>query len=478
MGSVDNIGLYKPKAAISESSPEAEGFLDVLKSIGSVVSTVGQAVVPAVSTALLGPVGAPISAIAGTALGVLGKVCSESALDGAESSAEEMHANTDRMVKNGEVQRAVVAEATLQALEKLHKVNPAHPGLKRLHAHMGQSYDTMRPCLKVLAPHFKHHLIRAAAVLGCSTDIIEKSRAPTITSDRAQPIVSASQDTAESLFSGRRDFAIALLEPTKQLKGEEAFFDTVGSFFKKALEVSTPVLRETAAAGLVAISKRLAASSATESAAESGESADETNAATLVLKRAAMAECALQAVSTLNAQQLADLRISSDHDHHQESIKLMDFIKGAAQKIGGVVQKAAPIIINHVIPAVIKVATSTGGQESSKDASAALKVPYNDLWERNPQVGGFNGSNGSQQESTWGFAPQLDLARRITRQPSRICMHNEHEFGTTPCSAGVSVSAIPPADGALTEQHLVAARTDGLQRKDSNEDLPVYQIYD
>ncbi|KAJ4424703.1 hypothetical protein N0V82_000631 [Gnomoniopsis sp. IMI 355080] len=457
VGTVDGINLHKPVTAIGQESTldtatGEESFLDILKQVGGVVSKVGQAVVPTIASTFLGPMGGPVSGIAGAALGVLGRVCAESTQDGPESAPEQQLSAAAKVIEEGEAQRGVLAEATLQGVEKLHEVHgPHHPVLSKIHHDMAQTYSAIAPCVKQLAPHFKHELVRSAALIGCGTDFMAKSHAHITVSHKRKPIHDSTTQQAESAYGGGNAFAEGIMAPTKPLQGEEAFFETVGTYFSKGLQAAKPVLRASAVAGLQEIAKRLAASNTAESTVDAtSDDGHETAAAELVLHRAAMAESALQAVHKLSAQELASLEISGIDGNEANQESFFDFVKTAAQKIGGVVSKAAPVVIKTVLPAVLK-AVAGGGQESTRDGS-------------------LNGAQGSRL-----LQPQAEETLRP--RPSRINLFDQKAFGSNQLGQ-MAVGALLPKDGTLTEQDLLESRRNTLHTTETNQDLPVYQIYD
>lgn len=373
VGSVDGIDLHKPLAALTESALEGgeEGFLDVLKSIGSVAAKVGQVVVPTISTALLGPAGAPIGAIGGAALGFLGKVCSESLADGSVSPPEGIVSKAPALLGSGELQRGVLAEATLQGLQRLRRVDPYHPTLAKIDEEAQKTYDTIVPCIHKLAPHFKQGLIHTAAVVGCGTDYVVKNDTPIVTSNKRIEIGGRRPESASEEIDV---FGESLLAATKPVCGEEAFFEKVGDFFSKALEVAKPTLRAAGIAALNNVANRLGATGTTESAADSaGGSGSDIEAVKLVLKRAAAAESVLQAVGKLSRQELVSLNVPSGGCESAGEESFIDFVKSAAQTIGSVVMKAAPVVVNNVLPAVLKAVA--GGQESAPEAGPSPPSP-------------------------------------------------------------------------------------------------------
>ncbi|KAK7710650.1 hypothetical protein SLS64_005553 [Diaporthe eres] len=410
------------------ASGQEESFIDVFKKIGSVVSSVGQVVAPTVATALLGPAGAPVAAIAHAALGALGNVC-ESIQD-TESSK----------VMEGSPERGALADSALQTVVKLHRHNPGHPVLRKIHADMAQSYGQVAPAIPQLAETLKPALIKGATIVG-QTEYISKNKAPRSTDGRRRPIRSTIVG-AESA-GGSSAFEECILGDTKVVDGEEAFFENVGNFFSKGFQVAKPILRASAVAGLNAIATRLAASGKQESALDGSESSEESQAAKIVVQRAVMGESALQALRKLNDHELSSLTVPSEGESAQEE-SIGDFFKTAVQKIGGVVKAAAPIVINNVLPAVIK-AVQGSGQESAPESI---------------RTGGPSG-------------PQS-----LVRKQSHITLYDQHQ-GSALNNSFLSVSALLPSHGLMTADHVHEARGSApLHRCDSNEDLPVYHEYD
>lgn len=406
---------------------QEESFADVFKKIGSVVSSVGNVVVPGVATALLGPAGAPVAAIAHAALGALGNAC-ESGLDTDSSNIIE-----------GAPERGAMADAALQTVCKLHKHNPSHPVLRKIHSDMAQSYGQLAPAIPHLAEHLKPALIKGAAIVG-HTDYVAKNMHPRSTGQR-QPI--HSRIVGAESAGGSNAFEECILGDTKVVHGEEAFFENVGNFFAKGFQVAKPILRASAVAGLNAIATRLAASGKQESAMDSQELTEESQAAKLVVQRAVMGESALQALRKLDSRELNSLTVPSESAAEEESFG--DFFKSAVQTMSNVVKTVAPVVINHVLPAVVK-AVQGSRQESAAES--------------------FSGGLSASQPGM------------IIRKPSRFTLFNEHQVPSSN-PAYPSVSALLPSHGMMTADHVHQARESApLHRCDSNEDLPVYHEYD
>ncbi|KAL1850728.1 hypothetical protein Daus18300_012806 [Diaporthe australafricana] len=411
---------------------EEESFADIFRKIGSVVSSVGKVVVPTVATALLGPAGAPVAAIAHAALGALGNAC-ESTLDTDPSSAA-------HKVIEGAPERGVLAESALQTVMKLHKHNPSHPVLRKIHADMAQSYGQVEPAIPHLAEQLKPALIKGAAIVG-QTSYIAKNKAPRSTGGQRLPIRSTIVG-AESA-GGSNAFEECILGDTKVVAGEEAFFENVGNFLSKGFQVAKPILRASAVAGLNAIATRLAASGKQESALDGSDSDHESQAAKLVVQRAVMGESALQALGKLKEHELNSLTVPSESGAQEESFG--DFFKSAVQKIGSVVKTVAPVVINNVLPAVIKAVQGSGQESAAEGFGSALPGPRSSA---------------------------------LSRKPSRFTLYNGHQESTQN-QGFLSVSALLPSHGMMTADHVHEERESApLHRCDSNEDLPIYHEYD
>lgn len=411
-------------------SGQEESFIDVFKKIGSVVSSVGQVVAPGVATALLGPAGAPVAAIAHAALGALGTAC-ESTQDTDSSK-----------VMEGTAERGALADSALQTVVKLHnKHNPNHPVLRKIRADMAQSYGQAAPAIPRLAEHLKPVLIKSAAIVG-HTDYIAKNNAPRSTGGQRRPIRSTIVG-AESA-GGSSAFEECILGDTKVVNGEEAFFENVGNFLSKGFQVAKPFLQASAAAGLNAIANRLAASGKQESALDGSESSEESQAARLVVQRAVMGESALQALGKLDSHELSSLTIPSEGESAQEE-SFGDFFKTAVQKIGGVVSTVAPVVIKNVLPAVIKAVQGSGQESAPETIRTGLSAPQ----------------------------PAM-----LNRKKSQVLLYDQQQASTRN-QGFLSVSALLPSHGSMTADHVNEAREDApLHRCDSNEDLPVYHEYD
>ncbi|KAI0910811.1 trypsin-like cysteine/serine peptidase domain-containing protein [Ustulina deusta] len=307
---------------------QAEGFLDDFKRVGSVVASIGKRTVPFVSP-LFGPAGGAVSAIAGAALGAMANVCTESAMEGM---------STEKAVQ-GTAERAILAEASLQAVLKMAR----SPVTDKILGHMQITYTNLAPNVKYIAPKLAPGLLSSAYKITIDKNFIQKEKEVR----RLLPARALKGNWAESSF-GSNDFVDCMMQPTRPLEGEEAFFDQYINDMATALQATKNLLREETKSGLQRLSKILAESSFD---AESSLDNHDAQAAELVVKRAVMAEAALQAVMKLNKSELNELQLVTDQgDVHEEGF--IDFVKTVGQKIGSVVKDNIVPLTKTIVPLV------------------------------------------------------------------------------------------------------------------------------
>ncbi|KAI3316812.1 trypsin-like serine protease [Xylariaceae sp. AK1471] len=398
------------------NAEEAEGFFEVLRSVGSVVGTFGQKALPFVSP-LLGPLGGPVSAIAGAALGAMANACAESAMDGIVSPL-----TSPELVAKGTTERAILAEASLQAVLKMDQ----SPVTNKILGHMQNTYCNLAPNVKYIAPKLAPGLLSSAYKIAVDKNYVQKNEIQR----RTLPARPLRGDWAESSF-GSNDFVNGMMQPTRPLEGEEAFFDDFGRVMSSAFQFGKPLLQKGAKFGLNLLSKALAESSFD---AESSLDNHDAQAAELVAKRAIMGEAALQALMTLNKSELGSLQLVNDSgDIHEEGF--FDFIKTSAQKIGAVVKDTAATVIKAVVPIVVDALGKPTSQKERLKPSAAKSNP-----------------------SLRTKKSILNMAYDGTLKVSAL---GPHEV----------VSSLVRVEQQRTEDSILPS----LRRVDSNKDLPVFQ---
>jgi hypothetical protein len=277
----------------------------------------------------LGPVGAPIGALASVALGALGKLCAESAM-GTESTID------PSAPVHGLAQRAVLGEAALQAIMAMDKQMLHEEGIFDV---MSAVVHTMAPVIKKAAPHIMNIVMPAA--LNLATTALNQAKQ----SPGAEPAFSAGWPVDESILynssnvpvdyenSGVEAFATKLIGSMHD--GEDGAEGWFGDFISSALSKTGNVFVTAAKTGLPILLDQL---SQTESAMPSSPGA-ELPQLEGVAERAVLQEAALHAVLTLSPQKL-------------EEEGFFSIIGSVVKTFAPVVIKAAPSIIKAVGPIV------------------------------------------------------------------------------------------------------------------------------
>ncbi|KAK3934471.1 hypothetical protein QBC46DRAFT_454165 [Diplogelasinospora grovesii] len=361
-------------------SGEAESFFSVPKLVGSLASRVGKAALP-IASPLLGPLGVPISAVAGAALNAVSTACAESAYDGGSSSSSSSSSTTTAgasgllaKASQGTAERAVVAEAALQAVLSMDGQTELS---QKILGDMAQIYKTMARDVKLIAPKLTQGLLSGAYRMA-----VDKHQPRGLASGRSPlKLPSGAESAAESADGGpESEFVAAMLASTRVVEGEEAFFDFLGPLIHDGLRVAKPLLREGAKVGFGLLNRALAGSAVAESSFDDPD----IKAAELVTKRAIVAESALQAVMKLRQQELNAVKIPGEGEGGQEEA-FFNFVKSAAQKIGAVVKETAPAVIKAVLPIVVDAVTkkqpgnapAVSGQNTLTSTISSSKNGYN-----------------------------------------------------------------------------------------------------
>lgn len=391
---------------------QSEEFMDTFKKVAVVLSTVGQHALPLVSP-FGGRLGAPLTAIAGTALGAMAIACAESAMDETVLSL-----SSARKVAAGAMERAILAEASLQADLNMedNAVN------KKIRSDMENTYTNLAPDVKYIAPKLVPGLLNSASRINVKKNFWNQEEKQFCRPPPKPLTINGEESSIES-----NDFVDGMMQPTRPLEGEEAFFDCFGDMLQTAFQVEKPLLHEGTNAGLAILSKALADSNTdTESSIDSNE----TEAAELLAKRAIMGEAALQAVMKLTKAELTPLYLVNDDGYILEE-GFFDFVKTAAQKIGTVITDITPFVINTAVPVVI-------GALSKPATESAITKPLLNT-----------------------FQPTLRTRRSILSMVNDGTLQSPYEVATLQSRA----------EQLSTHGDTIQV----LRSVDSNEDLPVFQ---
>ncbi|KAJ7328993.1 hypothetical protein DFH08DRAFT_1084441 [Mycena albidolilacea] len=372
-----------------------EGFLDVLKAVGRI----GAGVLP-VASSLLGPVGIIVGTAAGGLLG---------AIAGQESTIAALATGTDP-VASGVAERAVLAEASLQAVVSLlndsERVHQNNPVVNKILAHMSDKYMRFAPNIDTLSTRLAPQLTE------CALDIASQRWTRAMTEPRREegafeplprkPLTGLPSQESGIDLGKQGAFVEGLISDTCPLPGgEEGAFDFLGSLITKAVSAAKPLVSKAAKAVVTDLLPKVVAhvvGSNTE-ATLSPVSAPNAQAARLLFQRALVADTAASALSSLSSDELESLKITlpgqSNGQPQQEGV--FDFIKTTIQNIGPFALSTAKGAIKRFAPVLIDVAADT------------LKK----------RLGNGDTSSGAAVSNTESGA-SLGIGSRLKRQPSSI----------------------------------------------------------
>ena len=363
-----------PPKPLVPARPEEEGFWDVLNAVKQVGGPIAKGVISA-GLPFLGAAGLPVAALANVALGVAGKLC--------ESSMEEQESSLPtRLSKQGFADRALLGEAALTTV--LNMKDDARP--EGLFDMMEKAYSSLAPVIKKVAPKVLSPLMESA--LRITLENVAKGHQDPSVSTTRQELKQAEGGDDDVEDPATHNFMQALLAPTLVVEGEEGFFDDLGDHIRRGLKAGRPFFR-TAVKGLALLDSVLP-----ESTME-GDST--TDAFDIISKRAVMGEAALQAVMSLEADEL-------------KAEGFFDSMKTVMQKIGSTVIKTAPSVIKAVAPIV-------QGLMQGQESALELALPP-----RNAPAPGF-ASSGLVPPGPEAFGPPLSTKRsygNLMTPPSRV----------------------------------------------------------
>ena len=370
-------GFLAPSAALTPSrsngtqaqyraESDEEGFLDIMKSALRVgAPLLGGALKTGLPLAL-GPLGAPIGALAGLALNAAGKL--------AESTDAESFDPSE--AQEGTMERAILAEAALTALQKI----DLHPDdQESIFSDMKDYVMKAAPTVKKVAPRVMGAMMEPALRIALNSlhNYNEKghSGAEAFEDQSSEPfrltvpyssaIDQKGDRNAEAFLQGLRN---SMQQGQEAFDGEseEGFFDALkagaqweanlvyGAFGGKSTRLGPP--------GLPTLAKMIgdrAESIEAESGAPSALSSSD------LAKRALVGEAALQALMKLPPQKL-------------EEEGFFDSIYDTFRKITPIVLKVAPAVISNLSPTVGGIIKAATGQEAVfADAPALRRRPLN-----------------------------------------------------------------------------------------------------
>lgn len=359
--------VYKPR--VPESTPGTEGQLEGAESFWDVFQTVakiGSVALPAAG-GFLGPAGVLLGTVAG---GVLGSLA-ESSIQLESSKTRQASAG----VQASCIERAQVAEAALQCVIRLGQTSHSRKVLDKMKEIWDESVpqeiprlvDFIGPALteygffitadrweKKVEPNPEGRRLRQDSKL----DLGKPESAP-VDGDKRVRFVTALLGGETRLLEGIEQEQKAV-ERLVGIEKEKPLEESFSSWFKPLIEnaifKTKPLATEAAKAAFNAIVKSMFKSSP-----ESFSPGDERRKEFAnIIRRALMADCALQAIETMDEEDLKKLNLSPTDAGHEEGI--IDSINTRIQKIGPLALQFAKTTISKYLPVLLEQLTREDGQ--------------------------------------------------------------------------------------------------------------------
>ncbi|KAI4190981.1 MAG: hypothetical protein L6R41_000431 [Letrouitia leprolyta] len=326
-----------------------EGFMDILKTVASAV--------PA-GLGLIG--GGPIGALAGFALNAASSLVTETTTAESTVDSQSMH--------EGSMERAILAEAALQALQAA-KLNPdleegifddikdtvmkALPVIRKTAPRVMGAM--MEPALKIALDSLsKYNQKVASGAESFEDDSVEPFRPTT----RYTSAIDQAADRQVEAFLGPLQQALQqnIQESGMDDESEEGFIDIIKAGARLAGKGVTAAAKH----GLPILMDLLKQTGSAEAFEDESTSVSNSQllAADPLAMRALVADAALQAVMRVPAQQL-----------QEEGI--FDFIGDAVKKIAPIAISFAPTVAKAIHPTIGKIVGGVLGQESAFDGGSS-----------------------------------------------------------------------------------------------------------
>lgn len=327
---------------------EEEGFMDLLRTVASALPTG------------LGIVGGPIGALAGFALNAAGNLTAESVA--AESALDESTVN------EGSMERAILAEATLSALQSVElppgleesifddikdTVMRALPVVRKAAPHVMGAM--MEPALKIALDSLHNYNQRSAAGAESFEATTSEPFRPTIlySPDIDNPVDHQTEAFLDHIQAALRQ---NLQESALDGDSEEGFFDVLKAGLRFGKGVVAAVTQ-----GIPIIVNAMQESEDAESFEEEPRtgSVNRLLAADPLAQRALVADAALKAVMSIPPEQLQEEGIFS-------------FIGDAIKTIAPIAMKVAPVVAKAINPTVGKIVKSVLDPKSTSTNNSTV----------------------------------------------------------------------------------------------------------
>ncbi|EXM16543.1 Peptidase S1, PA clan, chymotrypsin-like fold [Fusarium oxysporum f. sp. vasinfectum] len=316
---VEYIKTTQPEDAITdEPAGDEESFWDTFNNVINIGAKIGSTVLQ-VGTPFLGPIGAPVAAVAGTALSVIGKLTSGKTEDAFDDELGPPAPTTANYKYHAS--RAILGEAALQTFLKMGpRQTHKYDIISKMQARYKETRHLMPKVAKLIVPAITEPALRIAV------DSQAGENAP-----KTYPTMPSTKD---ALDSSAQPFVNGLLKTVQNQGEQEDFFGFLSGIANTAANVVSTAGPIINAVGSIA--------SAIGGGAEDSfepDSGDLSPHVEVLCHRALLGDAALHALMSVPAKDIQEEGFFGD---------LVNTVKN----IGSTVIKVAPTVIKTVTPIV------------------------------------------------------------------------------------------------------------------------------
>ncbi|KAM5350717.1 hypothetical protein ACJ41O_007222 [Fusarium nematophilum] len=340
----------EPKTQEIEPEIEADPFLETLKTVAAIDETDISG--PPTTSALHGPVGVLTSVAAGALLNTL---------VGADNLETEISAAGVRASVPGSAERALLAEAALQAVFAVQE----SPELDDILEDMKRKWTAHAPEVNDLATISRSYLAECALAIDqyrqTVGEPVQNGRV-SMNANRQHLAIRSVSGSVEAQVLG---FVQGLFKPTIPLPGQEHLFSSIGPVLRKAVtaacQIVSPDTRASLADRLPKILPKIQNLSRNVQEEQTVGADDQT--IRVLIHRAIMADVALQSLMTLSVEKLEALTVRVDGSPEAEHIH--DFLKRVIQEIGPLCLEPAKKTAKKFAPVFVEAPAKTTYQQQT-----------------------------------------------------------------------------------------------------------------
>jgi hypothetical protein len=331
-------GKPGPDPDDDESLPEGEeSFWDIFKT----VAKIGSVALPTVG-GILGPAGSMLGTVAG---GILGSL-SESEIQ------SDTPQNPSGLVQESCIHRAQLAEAALQCVTRLGHSSQSNEVFSRMEETWRQSYSQQIPQLAgFITPVLTEYGFLMTAENWEKKVEPNPEKRKLLQGDKGKVTLGPPQEGFEQ--NNKAKFVRAIFEGETRLlddipEEQESFSTWFKPLIEKAVLMAKPLATTVATSAFNAIIDKV-----TKSSGESFSPKDKPRKLfENIIRRAMMADCALQAIETMDGNELQQLKLCPTDSGDEEGI--LDSIKRRVQIIGPVAVDYAKSTVRKYLPMLLE----------------------------------------------------------------------------------------------------------------------------